>query len=246
MDREDWDAFGQAMYDDYHGLGGYEIIERDDGFFSLSPGPQLYLAEYAQWPEFERQAMTYARGRVLDIGCGAGRHALYLQGQGLEVTGVDVSPGAICTSQERGLRQAFVCPITQVSHRLGVFDTLLMLGNNFALLGTPRRAKWLLHRFYNMTSVQGRILAGTRNPYKTDLPEHLDYHARNRQNGRMSGQARIRARYKRLVTPWIDFLMLSPQETKEIIQGTGWQVRCFLDEDQANYIVVLEKSAHPG
>jgi SAM-dependent methyltransferase len=241
MSRENWDAFGQAMYDYYHGRGGYEIIERDDGLFSPSPGPQVYFAEFEQWPESEQQAIQYARGRVLDIGCGAGRHALYLQGKGLDVTGVDISPGAIQTSQERGLRQAFVCPVLKVSRKLGVFDTLVMLGNNFALLGTPRRARWLLRRFHHMTSEQGRILAGTRDPYQTDLPEHLDYHARNRQNGRMAGEARVRARYKRMVTPWIDFLMLSPQEMEQILQGTGWQARCFLNEDQANYVAILEK-----
>jgi SAM-dependent methyltransferase len=241
MNHEGWDAFGQAMHDHYHGLGGQEIIERDDGFFSVSPGPHMYLSDYAEWPEAEQEAIAYARGRVLDIGCGAGRHSLYLQARGLDVTGVDVSPGAIQTSQERGLRQAFICPITRLSRRLGVFDTLIMLGNNFALLGTPQRAKWLLRRFYAMTSLQGRILAGTRNPYQTDLPEHLDYHARNRERGKMSGEARIRVRYKRLVTPWIDFLMLSPQEIEAIVRDTGWQVAYIFGAEQPNYVAILEK-----
>lgn len=185
--------------------------------------------------------MEYVRGRVLDVGCGAGRHALYLQERGFEVLGIDVSPLAIQVCQARGLRQTQVMSITQLSRRLGRFDTLLMLGNNFALVGNPKRARWLLRRFYHMTPPDGRIIAGTRDPYQTDLPEHLAYHQRNREQGRMSGAARIRVRYKRFVSPWIDFLMLSKDELQTLLGGTGWQAREFLDGPQGIYVAILEK-----
>jgi len=239
---QDWqDAFGHSMHDYLTGRGGYEIIERDDGFFSLSPGTQLYFLDYGDWPACEQQAMAYVRGRVLDVGCGAGRHALYLQAQGFEVLGVDVSPLAIQVCQARGLQNAQVLSITQLSRRLGRFDTLLMLGNNFALAGTPKRARWLLRRFYHMTPPDGRIIAQTRDPYQTGLPEHLAYHQRNRERGKMGGAARIRVRYKRFVTPWIDFLMLSKEELQTLLGGTRWHVREFLDGPQGIYVAIIEK-----
>jgi hypothetical protein len=40
----------------------------------------------------------------------------------------------------------------------------------------------------------------------------------------MSGQIRMRARYKRFATPWFDYLMVSPQELETIVNGTGWRV----------------------
>ena len=92
-----------------------------------------------------------------------------------------------------------------------------------------------------MTSEGGRIIAQTRDPYQTDLPEHLEYHARNRDVGRMSGQARIRVRYKRYVTPWIDFLMVSKEEIKTVLEGTNWKVRDFIDGQQGVYVAVIEK-----
>ena len=79
------DAFGLVMYDYLHGIRSQEIIERDDGMFSLSPGPALYFASFDEWPAIEQKAIAYARGRVLDVGCGAGRHSLYLQERGHEV-----------------------------------------------------------------------------------------------------------------------------------------------------------------
>ena len=49
--------------------------------------------------------MRMVRGRVLDIGCGAGRFALYLQGKGLDVTGIDLAPAP---PSWRGVRKAML------------------------------------------------------------------------------------------------------------------------------------------
>lgn len=235
------DAFGHEIYDHYTGKDSYEIVERDDGFFSLSPGPGLYFLDYEEWPECEQKAIKYVQGRVLDVGCGAGRHSLYLQGRGFDLLGVDVSPLAIEVCKARGVQKTRVLSVTQISHQLGVFDTILMLGNNFALVGNVKRARWLLKRFHRMTSEAGRIIAQTRDPYQTDLPEHLEYHTRNRERGRMSGEARIRVRYKRYVTPWIDFLMVSKDEMKTILEGTNWKVRDFIAGQQGVYVAIIEK-----
>jgi SAM-dependent methyltransferase len=92
------DAYGRLIYDHWQGKEAIEIVEREDGFISVSGGPVVYFSAYTDWPAYEQEAMAYARGRVLDIGCGAGRHALYLQEQGLVVTGIDNSPVAVaCT-----------------------------------------------------------------------------------------------------------------------------------------------------
>ena len=68
---KDWqDAFGHEIHDYFKGKGGYEIIERDDGFFSISTGPKLYFLEYEEWPASEQEAMKYVRGKVLDVAQG--------------------------------------------------------------------------------------------------------------------------------------------------------------------------------
>ena len=239
-DRQD--AFGHEILDYHRGRGGYEIIERDDGLFSLSTGPALYFLEHDRWPEEEREAIAYARDRVLDIGCGAGRHALYLQDKGLDVVGIDPSALAVQVCLERGLRDAQVLSLTQASRpRLGVFDTILMLGNNFCLVGNPKRARWFLRRAHRMTADAGRILAGTRDPRLTEMPEHLEYHERNVVQGRLPGQARVRVRYKRHVSPWIGFLMVSREELETLLEGTGWKIAHIADAGNGPYVAILEK-----
>lgn len=237
------DAYGREVYDYYLGEEVREIVERDDGFIGLSGGPKAYFAPFAEWPALQQEAIQLAHGRCLDIGCGPGRVCLYLQEKGLAVVGIDNSPLAIHTAQLRGVQDARVLPITRVSRNvLGQFETMIMFGNNFGLFGNAKRAKWLLRRFYHMTSRDGRILAESRNIYETDKPEHLAFHERNRKMGRMAGQVRIRIRYRMLKGPWFDYLMVSQPEMAEIVAGTGWQISRFVEaEDGPDYTAVLQK-----
>jgi 2-polyprenyl-3-methyl-5-hydroxy-6-metoxy-1,4-benzoquinol methylase len=89
------DAYGQEIWAYYKGRDSFEIIERDDGYFDASSGPKTYFSEYQEWSIHEKRAMEFVKGRVLDIGCGAGRHSLYLQKMGFDVLGIDNSPLAI-------------------------------------------------------------------------------------------------------------------------------------------------------
>ena len=235
------DAFGHEFLDHLAGIDTYEIIERDDGMFVAGFGAKLYFAEYKDWPASDKLAMAHVRGKVLDIGCGAGRHSLYLQEQGFDVHGIDNSPGAIEVCKRRGLVKTTLLPLTQLSRQLGVFDTVLMMGNNFGLLGNPRRARWFLRRLKGMTSPEARMVAVTRDVRGTDLPEHLEYHARNRAAGKPAGQVRIRVRYKRYVTPWIDLLMVTKEELRQLLDGTGWALRETIEGEGGLYVAIIEK-----
>jgi SAM-dependent methyltransferase len=230
------DPYGRMFWDHLHGKSGEGIIERDDGFVDVDR-PAPYFTE----PRRQRAAMRYVRGRVLDVGCGAGRCCLYLQKRGHQVVGIDISPLAIETCRQRGVKDARVLPFTQVSRALGRFETILMMGNNFGLFGSRARARWLLRRLHAMTSPDARIVAESNNVYQTKDLDHLRYHRFNRRRGRMSGQLRIRVRYRHYCTPWFDYLIVSPDEMETTLAGTGWRVRRFLKSVGSIYVAVIEK-----
>ncbi|MHC4915516.1 MAG: class I SAM-dependent methyltransferase, partial [Planctomycetota bacterium] len=125
------DAYGHMIYDHLQGASVCEVIERDDGFVATSGGPPDYFAEFSDWQAQQRRAMKYVRGRVLDVGAGAGRCSLYLQKKGHDVLAMDLSPLAIRTCRLRGVKKARTLSITEVGRKLGEFDTILMMGNNF-------------------------------------------------------------------------------------------------------------------
>ncbi|MDP6041123.1 MAG: class I SAM-dependent methyltransferase, partial [Candidatus Latescibacteria bacterium] len=189
MARND-DAYGQMMWDFHRGIPAEEIVEREDGYISAGDSSS-YFKPFSDWPPHQQESMNYVEGRVLDIGCGPGRHAIYLQDQGFDVLGIDASPLAIKVAKERGLKKARVLRATQISSRLGQFDTILMMGSNFGLFGNLKRARWLLRKMHNMTSPDARIIAESAEPYGTKRKAHLDYHKLNRKRGKFSCQLTI-------------------------------------------------------
>lgn len=235
------DAFGRELLDYMNDQNRCEIIERDDGYLDVNADLRVYFEPFEDWPAHHRRAISYAKGRVLDIGCGAGRHAIYLQRKGLDVTGIDASPLAVKVSRMRGLRDARVMSVTAISPRMGKFDTVVMLANNFGLFGNPRRAKWLLKKFRGVTSDDATILTESMDPVANATAIHRRYQKRNRERGRPPGQLRVRIRYRQYRTPWFEYLLVSKTEMKRIVRDTGWYVERFVDSGESIYIAVLKK-----
>jgi hypothetical protein len=100
----------------------------------------------------------------------------------------------------------------------------------------------MLRRLARITSDDARIVAGSRNPYTTDNPDHLAYQAGNRAQGRMAGQLRLRTRHGLYVGRWFDYLLVSPEEMDSLAKSGGWQVERLIEQDEDDYYVgVLRK-----
>ncbi|MEL6900735.1 MAG: methyltransferase domain-containing protein [Cyanobacteria bacterium J06606_4] len=239
------DAYGQQLLAQYHGqTATAEFIERDDDYIDTGSEAGQYFFEYEQWSPLERLAIERASGRVLDIGCGAGRHSLYLQQKGFDVTAIDNSPGAIEVCTLRGLKNAIVKAIANIDEfEPNSFDTVLMFGNNFGLFGDAENAKLILKKLSQITSSEARIIAGTRNPYRTNSQEHLEYHEFNQRRGRLPGQIRIRVRYGKAIGSWFDYLFVAPEEMQEIVADTEWQIEEFIEPEKTHYFALISKKS---
>jgi len=106
--RPEQDAFGRVLLEHLDGNDrAATIVERDDGYIEWEP-PAAYFSPFTNWFAVERRALRYVRGRVLDVGAGAGRVALELQQRGHTVVAVDVSPLVVRVARRRGVRNAKV------------------------------------------------------------------------------------------------------------------------------------------
>lgn len=237
------DIFGRALGDWVRGGTEDEVIERDDGFTDVGGGRDFYLAEFRQWPPPERQAMRYARGRVVDVGCGAGRVTIHLQQRGFDVVGVDESALAIRAARLRGVNQAWRMPIEALTPLIASFDTIVLFGNNFGIFGSPERLQRELARWAKATPPQARVLAESTNPYCGGAPA-LDrrYYHKNQRRGRLPGSVTLRIRYRNSVGPWFDWLFVSRSEMRALLRGTGWRPARILGGPPSEpYVAVLEK-----
>jgi len=239
--RADQDAYGQILLALLEGSEAEEIMERDDGLV-YSGNPSDYFAPYARWPSLEKKAMRYVRGRVLDVGCGAGRVALHLQERAHEVMAIDSSPLAVRVARKRGVRNAQVLSLADIDESLGIFDTVLVLRNNFGLVGTEAEARHLLRGLNALTSERARIITDSVDPERDKNPAWRTYRSRRGGKSRPVAQ-RLRVRWRNYATPWFHYLMFSPSDMERLVDETGWHIHRLLDDGSSRFVAVLEKDA---
>ncbi|MCQ2147339.1 MAG: methyltransferase [Bacteroidales bacterium] len=120
------------------------------------PAEHLFRTE-EEMPEIEKKALELAKGRILDIGAGAGCHSIALQNKGFEVTAVDISPLSCQAMKARGIKDVRCLDISEdeIEEK---FDTILMLMNGTGIAGTVEGLEPMLKKVSSLLSDDGIIL----------------------------------------------------------------------------------------
>lgn len=219
------------------------ILERDDGYITSIPaGP--FFKTYKDWSDNNKRAMDFVEGKVLDIGCGAGKHTLYLQNNNFNAIGIDNSPMAIKVCKERGESEKFINIDKQDLHKLNMnFDTIMLLGNNFGLVEKPEKISQFFKRLNKITSKNATILAESSVPDGKELFKK-GYLQENISKNRARGQLVYRARFKKYKTDWQEYLYMNHNEMKNAIdKKTMWSVDkvIFSDSEKNHHTAVIKK-----
>ena len=124
---------GRAI-SEYYMTGSAERLRVFSPMFEEDEMPlQVLFRKYEEMPIIEQKALEMARGKVLDVGAGAGCHSLVLQERGLDVTAIDISPLSVETMRQRGVGKVLEKDFFSLE---GTYDTILMLMNGIGIVGT--------------------------------------------------------------------------------------------------------------
>ena len=151
------DLFGTAILD-YQTNNSPEDIITETTISEADAMEVSYLfRSFKDMPILEQKALQLAKGKILDVGCGAGSHSLYLQEKGLEVTAIDISENAIKACKLRGLKNARVQNILDLDVK-EKYDTILLLMNGTGIFGTLANTSKYLQKLKSVLSPNGQIL----------------------------------------------------------------------------------------
>lgn len=151
------DPMGAAIRD-YFRQGKSAQLKVLSSLFDDDEMPVAHLfRSYHVMPPLEQRALNEARGKVLDVGAGAGCHALALQERGLDVMAVDISPLSCETMKERGVANVECVNIFNQRFQER-FDTLLLLMNGTGIAGKLSRLPQLLSRLKQLMNPGAQIL----------------------------------------------------------------------------------------
>lgn len=150
------DLLGKAVYDEFKGVRTAPVLTETDISESDEFPVEYMFRDYKDMPPLEKKALDLCRGNILDIGCGAGSHALYLQKKGLPVKAIDISPSMVGTARKRGVVETATADF--MTCNADRYDTLLLLMNGTGIFGTLNKVKPALQRLATLLNPGGQIL----------------------------------------------------------------------------------------
>ncbi|SHM11272.1 class I SAM-dependent methyltransferase [Flavobacterium xinjiangense] len=151
------DLFGKAILDYQTNNAPEDLITET----TISEEDEMSVAylfrSYDEMPQMEQKALQLAKGKILDVGCGAGSHSLSLKNErNLDVTSIDISANAIQACTLRGLKNAKVQDVMTLENEK--YDTILLLMNGAGMCGKLKNIPNFLLKLKSLLNPGGQIL----------------------------------------------------------------------------------------
>lgn len=224
------DVLGQAIYDYYFKLKPAKLwIHNTFGAPDEMPLDVYFRSEF-DMPELEWEALRLCKGKVLDIGAGAGSHVLYLQQQMLKATALEISPLACQVMEKRCVQNIINQDVFTYTGK--TYDTLLLLMNGIGLAANINGLHHFLQHVKNLLAAGGQIL------FDSSDVSYL-YKKKPAAMNRYYGEIDFRYEYKRQKTGWFTWLYIDQKTMKDIAEQEGFSMKVLYEDDHHQYLAQL-------
>ena len=230
------DLFGKAILDYQTNNSPEDLITET----SISEADEMSVAylfrDFKEMPKLEQKALQLTKGKVLDVGCGAGSHALYLQEKGFDVTAIDISENAIKACELRGLKNCKVSDVLNLDTS-EKFDTILLLMNGTGIFEKMNQISKFLQKLKSLLNEGGQILIDSSDLiYMYDQDEDGAYEVPS--NG-YYGQLTFTIQYKGETEDTFDWLYLDYNTLQNAAIANGLECELILEGKHFDYLAKL-------
>lgn len=221
---------GQAIYDYHYRLSPSKLyIHNKFGLPDIMP-VETYFRDEVDMPTLELKALELCTGSILDIGAGAGSHALYLQQNNCVVTALELSPLASEVMQARGVKNIITADINTFTGQ--PYDTLLLMMNGIGLTANLAGLSIFFEHAKTLLSPKGQLIFDSSNVaylYKNAIRPINKYY----------GIIDFRYEYKRQKTAWFTWLYVDMKTLQKIAASAGWIPEILFTDDHDQYLARL-------
>lgn len=231
------DLFGKAILDYQTNNAPEDLITET----TISEEDEMSVAylfrSYDEMPQMEQKALQLAKGKILDVGCGAGSHSLSLQNErNLDVTSIDISSNAIQACTLRGLKNAKVQDVMTLENEK--YDTILLLMNGAGMCGKLKNIPNFLLKLKSLLNPGGQILLDSSDIiYMFDddedggkwIPSKSEYY----------GEIVFNISYKGEREKPFDWMFIDYNTLQNAALDNGFQCELILEGDHYDYLAKL-------
>lgn len=226
------DLPGLAIKDFFEGKPQAKLFVHDEFGPKVEMPISAYFRSETEMPELEKIALDHCVGRVLDIGAGAGAHALELQKRGHEVTALEISPTACEVMSKQGVKDV-LCKDFFTYSTVEKFDTLALFMNGIGLCGNLETLELFLDKAEQLLTENGKLLFDSSDViymYEDDLLPESYY-----------GEIKCFYSYAEIRTQPFRWLYVDAETLGQITKRLGWTMEILFEDDHYHYLVELTK-----
>lgn len=241
------DALGRAMFD-YHRDRFGRLRYRDGAETREAPVRTQYFLPPDEWSDRRRSQLDDLDGPILDVGCGAGKHALYLQNR-TTVVALDVSRWAVATARERGVEHALVGDMFDLPVGGRRYATAQLIGTQIGLAGSLPGVSALLNELARVTTEDATAVIDNYDPTTTDIDELLGHRSDPRDGVARrtfhfeyelpevddAATGRTDAEPNRIVGRSLDFVLFGPDRLRDAFVETPWRLESIDPSPESSY-----------
>ena len=229
------DLFGKAILDFQTNNSPEDIVTETN----ISEADEMEVAYlfffFYQMTKLEQEALQLSKGKILDIGCGAGSHSLHLQENSFDVTAIDISENAIKACQLRGLKNAKVQNLLDIEDEK--FDTILLLMNGTGIFGTLNETSKYLQKLKSLLNPNGQILIDSSDIiYMFDEDDDGSYLVPANQ---YYGELTFTISYKNETETAFPWLYLDYNTLQNVAHANGFNCELVIEGNHFDYLAKL-------
>lgn len=230
----DYDVFGSAISDYYHGEKTARITVHSEDFEDTFILCSQLFRTVGKLPDLEKEALVHCKGKVLDIGAGAGSHALILQEMGMEVAALEISQEATEIMTKRGVKRIINADLFYFKNEK--FDTLLLLMNGIGLAGNLAGLDAFLSHLKELMNPGGIILAESSDLLFSADEEEAEA-ALNAEE--YYGEVRYQLEYKEKLGKAFNWLYIDFESLKPYLEKHGFQAEVLFHDFEGGYLMKI-------
>ena len=224
---------------DFHATGKAAKLRVFSPMFDEDEIPVKTLFRgFDEMPAIEQTALREATGRILDVGAGAGCHSLALQHMDKQVTAIDISPLAVATMRDRGVKEVLQQDFFTLD---GQYDTILMLMNGIGIVGSLSRLPAFFMQVDHLLTPGGQLLCDSSDICYIfededgiiDLTGIEGYY----------GELNYQMQYKNVKGEEFPWLFIDPETLKEQALAHGFKVDVIARGSHYDYLARITRSA---